>query len=259
MLTKRSVTAITQYGRKHGFENRTQEVIHTIEDMLPSLGAQSKSRVMINRIGITLLQENVTVIAPSCPDYSHTRGKYDFTSVGAGVPLLSRLHIEFLEHIATLVPRMRCEIVVADQEVSDEALCKKIGHTKDGFLSLIHRSIAATSEYVAPKGWCVAAMTERFPELEALETVITKEIASDQSLQSRLKHDTLARSDMYRMIGVYDTEAMHRRTIRTAAQYCALAHIAARDKLLVCNHETVNLGWYNRYGAAVLHNPISVY
>ena len=259
MITKRNWAAIMQYAQSHQLEHRMDQVFETLKVILPLLGTQSQSRAMINRIGIVLLQEKVRVVAPSCPDYAHNDGRYNFTTVGDGVPLLSQLHIQFLETITPAIPHAHCEIVVADQEAEDTALCRKIGQTQEGFLDTIHKSILATQEYISNKGWTVSAMTSRFPELRSLEIATAEQIASDPHLQYRIDNDTRARSTMYEKIGVYDFANMRQRTIKTASQYGALAQIAARDKLLVCNHETVNLGWYNRYNAAVLHNPVSVY
>jgi len=102
-------------------------------------------------------------------------------------------------------------------------------------------------------------MTKRFPDLRNLEEEISAEIEANPNLRPRITSDTIARQEMYQKIGVWDIEAMRKRTIATAAQYSALAKIAARDGLLICNHETVNLAWYNEYQAAVLHNPVSIY
>lgn len=259
MITNRNWAAIMQYAEINKLEHRFEQALEALKGLLPLVGPQSQSRAMINRIGITLLQEEVRIVAPSCPDYSHRHGKYDFTTVGAGIPLLSQVHIQFLETIAHVIPHAHYEIVVADQEAKDDALSRKIGHSHESFLELIHKSIRATQNYVRSKGWTVTAMTTRFPELTSLEVTTAEQIANDRQLQDRINSDTRARSLMYQKIGVHDFAAMRQRTIRTAAQYSALAQIAARDNLLVCNHETVNLGWYNRYNAAVLHNPVSVY
>ncbi len=259
MITKRNWAAIMQYAKKHQLENRVEPALCVLEDILPILGSQSHSRVMIGRIGIILLQETVTIVAPSCPDYSHVNGKYDFNGVGTGLPLLSHLHIAFLDRLATKIPKANYEIVVADQEAEDVALCTRTSLTQAEFSDKIHQSIKTTSEHLATRGWMVSAMTERFPELRRLELEVAREIANDPCLYDRIRSDTMARSNMYKSIGVCNFEDMRLRTIKTASQYGALARIAAQEQILICNHETVNLGWYNRYNAAVLHNPISVY
>lgn len=259
MITKRNHSAICQYAKNHQLEDRVEPTLSVLKNILPILGPQSHSRVMINRIGIILLQETVTVVAPSCPDYSHMNGRYNFNGVGTGLPLLSQLHIAFLDNLATNLPNANYEIVVADQEAEDTALCARTGLTQAEFSEKIHQSIKTTSEHLATRGWKVSAMTKRFPNLRYLENEVADEITNDAGLYDRIRSDTMARSNMYRSIGVQNFEDMRLRTIRTASQYGALARIAAREQILICNHETVNLGWYNRYNAAVLHNPISVY
>ncbi len=259
MIPKRNLSAITQYARTNGLESNVERALTALEAILPALGPQSHSRVMVNRIGIILLQETVTIVAPSCPDYTHTNGKYDFNGVGTELPLLSRLHISFLDSLATKLPTANYEIVVADQEAEDVTLCVRTGLTQTEFIEKIHQSIKTTSEHLTTRGWRVSAMTVRFPDLRRLEQEVAEEIANDKDLCDRIRSDTMARSNMYQSIGVRNFEDMRLRTIRTASQYGALAQIAAHEQILICNHETVNLGWYNRYNAAVLHNPISVY
>lgn len=259
MITRRNECAIRQYAKRHDCEARVPLVLDTLRQTLPLLGTQSHGRAMINRIGIALLQEQIRIITPSCPDYSHANGKYNFHTVGDGVPLLTQVHTAFLDTILPLLPHAQCEIVVADQEADDGILCHRVNTTRAVFLERIHASIEATRRYVADRGWTVHAMTKRFPDLHDLEVAHATAIADDRSLQARIRSDTIARSAMYRCLGIHTMEDMIQRTIRTAAQYSALATIAARDTVLICNHETVNLGWYNRHHAAVLHNPISVY
>lgn len=259
MIPKRNQSAIAQYARTNGLESNIERAFTALEAILPTLGPQSHSRVMLNRIGCILLQETVTVVAPSCPDYSHVNGKYDFNGVGTGLPLLSQLHISFLDSLVTKLPNANYEIVVADQEAEDTALCARTCLTQTEFSEKIHQSIKATGEHLTTRGWKVSAMTKRFPDLRRLEQEVAEEITNDHDLCNRIRSDTVARSNMYQRIGVFDFEDMQLRTIRTASQYGALAQIAAQEQILICNHETVNLGWYNRYNAAVLHNPISVY
>lgn len=258
MLTTRNKRAIRQYSETHGLEHQTEEVFEALGQLLPILGAQSQTRQMINRIGCLLLHENVSIVAPSCPDYSHKGGIYTFGEVGEGVPLLAQLHIKLLAKISNILPNVRCELVVADQESQDAALCDKVALTQRQFLSRIETSVKKTADFIGDSCF-VSKMTERFPDLLDLEEKFSGLLRSDETMSRRIRNDTKARSAMYRNIGVYDELEMYNRTVRTAAQYCALAHIAARDRLLVCNHETVNLTWYNQQKAAVLHNAVSIY
>lgn len=259
VLSNRNKMAIAQYARTNNLLPRLDEVWNVLEHILPHLGEQSHSRQMITRIGTTLLRDEVTIVAPSCPDYSHRNGKYTFDSVGSGVPLLASLHIKLLEKIAHLIPRVKVEILIADQESRDAALCHRIRLSQSDFCSHIERSRDALGEFVHGLGWAAGLMTTRFPDLLLLEAYWLNQIRSDSSLKQAILSDTIARGDMYHRIGVTVDVEMIERTMQTAAQYSALAHIAARDGLLICNHETVNLSWYNRHGAPVLHNAVSIY
>lgn len=259
MLNHRNKLAIQQYARFNHLSHRTGEVFGALDKILPVLGEQSQSRQMINRIGRLLLHDRVTIVAPSCPDYSHRNGIYTFESVRDGVPLLARLHCKFLNNIERYIPsRVTCEIMIADQEAEDEVLCSRLRVTEQEFKKRIDASVEATREFV-PDGWQVHKMMTMFPDLSELETKFSLEIQADRNLAYTIELDTYARMGMYQKIGVYDLESMRRRTLRTAAQYCALGYIAKRDGLLICNHNTVNLAWYNTQGVAILHNAVSIY
>lgn len=259
MLTIRNQRAIKQYARQHGFTDRIDEVFEVLENILPHLGEQSHSRQAINRIGSMLLHDEVNVVAPSCPDYSNDNGVYTFKSVGGGVPLLAQLQIQLLKKLEKHIQRLNIYILIADQEAEDKALRSMSQISKDEFRKQVESSIDATQKLVSCKSWRVTHMTKHFPDLMDLEKEFSQEILRESSLIDRIRHDTSKRAEMYHKIGVHDFGEMRMRTIKTAAQYCALAHIAVRDNLIISNHETVNLTWYNRYGAAVLHNAVSIY
>jgi hypothetical protein len=259
MLTNRNRQALKQYAVTKGLEARLEESLATLEEILPQLGEQSQSRQMINRIGALLMQEEVIIVAPSCPDYSHINGRYTFGKIGGGIPLLAEVHCSLLSKLSTKIPRAKYQIVVADQEVNDQALCARLAVSKEDFLAKIKESVLSLRSNLPDSTWTVDLMTKRFPDLLSLEERLRGEINANANLRARIISDTISRSGMYQKIGVYDSIEMRQRTITTAAQYSALANIAARDGLLVCNHETVNLAWYNEYQAAVLHNPVSIY
>ena len=259
MLTSRNIRAIQQRARETSSSARVDEVLETLRAILPLLGEQSHSRQMINRIGYALLGDTITVVAPSCPDYSHDAGVYTFSSVGGGVPLLARLHIALLDKIVPHMPRAVCEIVLADHEADEPVLCAKVGKTRAAFLDSVHASASAVRELVAGRGWKVSNMTDRFPNLIRFEKEFEASITADLSLSMRITSDTISRRGMYEMLGVREVEDMRRRTVRVAAQYCAMGHLSCRDGFMICNHQTVNLSWYNDQGATVLHNAVSVY
>ncbi len=259
LLQSRNMRAIEQYARSHGVTHRLTSTLATLERLLPQLGSQSHSRQAINQIGIYLLQDTVKIVAPSCPDYQHCDGKYTFDGVGRLVPLLAQRHIALLSEITTLLPRASVEIVVADQEVDDVRLCQRVKKTRPEFLSDIQASCDAVAATVATRGWSVSLMTTRFPDLLAFERDESLRIANNRAWSARIDSDTFARQAMYHKVGVTDWSEMRQRTIRTAAQYAALARIASRENFAVCNHDTVNLTWYKEYNAVVFHNPISIY
>lgn len=259
MLTNRNRHAIQQYARVKGHERSVDEVFQILEAILPRLGNQSKSRPMVNRIGYLLLSNRVTIVAPSCPDYSHKNSCYTFDSLGDNVPLLAKMQVRLLDEIVKYISNCICEILVADQESEDELLQSRLRVTKTEFEKAIGRSVRATRAFVEAKSYKVTPMTKRFPKLRELEKQFAEALATDAKLRQRIITDTMSRSNLYHKLGLWDFEAMKRRTIKTAAQYCALAKIAADGGLLVCNHDTVNLTWYNLHGCAVLHNAVSIY
>jgi hypothetical protein len=259
MLTKRNRAAIFQVACKSNQQDQVERVYTELESILPLLGEQSRSSGMIFRIGSLLLKPEVRVVAPSCPDYAHEAGKYTFSGVGRGVPLLTSLHLKLFDQLAPHLPQARFEIVIADQEAEDGRLCQKIGKASHEFSEDIEASAAATREKLGARPYEIHLMTKRFPTLRALEGKFACLLEADPETKSRLLSDSIARSHMYRQLGVDSTDEMYHRTVRTAAQYCALARLAAKESFLVCNHETVNLGWYNREQAAVLHNAVSIY
>ena len=259
MVLDRTESFLRQYARKTGQADRLSYVLATLSVILPHLGDRSHSRVMQNRIGQLLFAETITVVAPSCPDYSHEDGLYTFTKLGSSIPLLAVQHHGLLMALKRHVTGLRCEILVADLEATDEAIQKKVGLAEAEFKSRVASSIAVTSRAFKPVGIEVHAMSERFPRLATLKQQFFSTMHADEQLYARFATDTIARSGMYRKLGITDPELMLVRTIKTAAEYAALATLAEAEGVLICNHETVNLSWYTLYGAALLHNPVSLY
>lgn len=259
MLTKRNRAAIYQAATKNGYLDQVDRVYHQLEMILPLLGLQSQSNTMIYRIGLQLLKQPVRIVAPSCPDYAHQKGKYTFTNLGDGVPLLSQLHLELFDRLIPHLSQAQFEIVLADQEADDVALCLRTGKTHKEFLSLVRDSAMSIKSHIGNRPYQTYLMTDRFPTLRRLESEFGSTIGKNAQTMSRIQIDTIARSEMYRQLGVTSRDEMLSRTIRTAAQYCALASLAVTENFLVCNHDTVNLGWYNHQQAAVLHNNVSIY
>ena len=253
-------SALHQAARQRGVSlDRVEEAAVATRTLVALCGEQSTSRQMQFRIGVALLSGNVHIVAPVCPDYTHENGKYTFRGVGGGTSLLAQLQIRFLRNIVQQLTACRVTLIVADHEADDGALCVALGKSQDEFRSLIQESVQATRDAVKNFGWGAEAMTDVIPSLVAEEREEAEAIRTDHALLSRVMTDTICRSNMYAKIGRFTGEEMVERTIRTAAQYRVMGRFAARNNLLVSNHSTVNLSWYREAGAAVLHNPVSVY
>ncbi len=241
--------------------DRVSLVIDKLKLLLPECGEFSRTHMMRFRVGHCLLNNSVpTILAPACPDYSHTNGRYDFRSVGRGVSLLAQHQISFLRRITPLIGACNVVILIADHEADDDGLCNAIHKTRDEFRDAIHSSIEAVNTEVAALGWRGVAMTAFVPTLISDEAREMTRISGASELQARIDVDTQARRSMYHKLNCFDQNEMRQRTIRTASQYVAMGEFAGKHNYLVANHTTVNLAsWYSRTPAAVLHNPVTVY
>lgn len=254
------LSALKQEARRHGMvQEKIEKVASVTRALVEMCGEQSRSRQMMQRIGSVLLTEGLRVIAPACPDYAHKDGQYTFRGIGGGVPLLVELQIRFLERISQLIPDLKATILLADHETDDQALCAAVGKSREEFLCLVNESILLTQARVDKHGWEARAMTSLIPNLVCREKEEIEKIRADSNLGFRIASDTIFRRKMYLKIASFTAEEMVERTLRTAAQYRVMAQFVRDSNFLVCNHSTVNLVWYREAGAAVLHNPVSVY
>jgi len=258
---KRLFKSLAQEARRTGRPSedvsRVCERVRLISDIC---GEQTSSHQMLFRLGTTLLRGDVHIIAPACPDYSHQDGKYTFRTLGSGVSLLAEHQIAFLKRVSDILDS-RFTILIADQEALDSGLQKALGLSMEDFQRRVLGSLRATQEIVQPLGWAAEAMTSFFPDLLEREEEEEEAILADSSLLPKVERDSYFRSEMYRKIlGPLSTlEQFRERTLRTAAQYRAVAALAANKGLVVSNHSTTNLSWYKTAGTAVLHNAVSVY
>lgn len=238
-----------------------QDALKILPEILTLCGEFSQTRKMAVRIGKIFIQTKpVEIIAPACPDYSHCNGKYTFEALNNGVSLLALKHIEFLKKVLHFLPKTKITILMADQEAYDPELCRVTGKNREEFRELVMQSIKATQEVVTEFGWTVKPITEAIPEITTQENEFITMLQSNPKFLYRLQMETISRIDMYRKIRRdFTREEMLSRTIRTAAQYLAFGHHAAKNNALVCNHTTANLSWYLQTEAAVLHNSISIY
>ena len=232
----------------------SEKVFEVLEAILPLLGEHSQSRQMQGRIGIALLQGVLRIIAPSCPDYAHLDGKYTFNHVGSGIPLMVEQHISLLDKLMPLLPQASCEVLIADQEVLDAAMCKRMGISEGEFADRINASVEMVRTTVANRGWQTRKMTDRFPTLLNLEAEFELKVACNGELSGRLSTQILAKQEVWALIGVCSPEDLRKRAIRSAGQHYALAHMAVTENLVICNQPVMNFPWYNDLGATVFHN-----
>ncbi len=260
---RRIRTSLNNEARQTGRdEGEVTAVIEVLATLLELCGEASSARKMVFRIGQTLLQSQLRpmIWAPACPDYDHENGQYNFQGLNGGVSLLTQQHIAFLHQVIEVLPLATVTILVADQEAEDIELCRVCGKTPEEFHELVTESIMTTREAVAELGWTVEPMTAAIPDFHEQEQAIAARFLDDPTLKQRIKSETWQRAKMYYRIRLSFTHAeMEQRTVRTAAQYVMLGEYTRNNSYLICNHTTTNLSWYKDAGAAVLHNPISVY
>ena len=235
-------------------------VTKTVGQVLQLSERVDLSKQMMQRIGICLIKDGGHILAPACPDYTHSNGVYTFKGINGGVSLLAQLHIKFLQQVTAIIPDCKVTILIADHEADDDALCQAISKDRVEFAKLIGQSVEKTSLAVKEFGWSAQAMTTVIPDLVAREEYNMKLIRSSPQFEARIRTDTAARMKMYRQINRnFTVPEMIERTIRTAAQYLAMGEVAVEKQIIICNHSTVNLCWYKEAGTAVLHNPVTVY
>lgn len=253
--------ALSQQLRQTPDLMRLEFAMELLPQVIQLCGEHSRHRRMVLKIARALSVERPTIYAPCCPDYSHDGQRYNFRGLGSGVSLLAEKHLEFLaERVSPLLPRARIIFLIADQEADDPDLVTAAGISHAEFMRRIQLSLDALRVRTAAYGWEAGFMTEQIPGLREQEAMFAQALRSDQAKSARIQTETLARSPMYRMIRPnMAVPQMLERTIRTAAQYLIMGELAARQNALICNHTTTNLAWYGETGAALLHNPISVY
>jgi hypothetical protein len=256
------VKGIIYRGVKRGLitEAFASDVYSHLHSLVLLCGEYSRSRSMLYKLAMSLLNPPVTILAPACPDYSHSSSVYTFNGIGGGVSLLAEKHIAFLERVAKVLPEMLVIIAVADHEADDPLLCGKVSKTREEFLLLVESTRMKIQETVSSYGWSSVLMTQLIPNLVADEAMIFDEIKGNPDFRQRIISETISRSDMYYKISASLTdEEMKDRTIKTAAQYLALARFAVGRGMLVCNHTTTNLSWYLQTDVTLIHNDVEVY
>ncbi len=254
--------ALRQQARKQalGME-KVDSVMQILENVNSIVGPSTQARQVIVRLGYYLLSnESIKVLAPCCPDYTHVEGKYTFQGLRGGISLLAEKHISFVEKLAEIYPNVEVLFLYADHEGDDYELLASTKTSREDFATQVENSVKTTRNKVSQNGWRVEKMTDVITTLLDDETRIIEEISNDSRYTARFNSETISRMEMYRRIRrSMQVEEMKRRTIKTAAQYIALANFAHQAGYIICNHTTTNLAWYLQTDALFLHNPISVY
>jgi hypothetical protein len=263
MISERIVKALRQEARTLCVsQSMLNQVVVTLDQLLALCGEASRGRQVAIRIGKVLMRTGLspTILAPCCPDYSHKQGVYDFVSLGGGISLLAQHQIAFLTQVQEAIPDAKVRSLIADQEAEDPELCRKCGVTTEEFRALVALSVKETRSAVAARGWEVLPMTIAVPDFYEIEGITREELRSNASLRNRLTSESIQRSSMYERINRnFTNEEMFERTVRTAAQYLMLGRYASVNDMLVSNHTTTNLSWYNDAETATLHNPVAIY
>ena len=179
-------------------------------------GINSQTRPNIIRMAKILLENpNPVILAPSCPDFSHLNGKYNFESLNGGVPLLAQKQIEFIQNVRAILPNCQPIILLADAEIDDEEMLRKVNVNKTQFRELINNSLVATEILCRPLDIEVKLMTDYIQNLREQELACGKIIESQ--MISRINAETISRQNMYTKINPDFTQSqMIDRTTRTA-------------------------------------------
>ena len=259
----RTKSALRQAFRGQGRDDRIESVMGFLPALLERCGEASQGRIAALRLARAWVSEEgrPRVYAPSCPDYGHDGTNYTFRGLGRGVSLLAERHLEFLGSLQECVPGgLEVSILVADQEVEDTEIVTSLGVTPSEFSARVADTLHATRTRVQSLGWHAEFMTTVLPGLKAAEESCLRELLGTPTYRARLTVDAIGRRSLYASINPrMRPEDMLRRTARVAAQYLALGRYAAKAKVVVCNHTTLNLSWYKQTEVGLLHNPVCVY
>jgi hypothetical protein len=239
----------------------SRELLEHIIRIANISGPYTQTKEGMQKLAEILIQNpQPIIIAPACPDYSHQNGQYDFEKLHSGVSLLAQLQIQYLQQILQIIPGCKPIILLADGEVEDEAIRRKLKESREGFLKKVSNSLQATRAIAEPLGIQAEYMTAYIPNILAREKELAQVIEAAPGLRARVVHDTLKRRGMYRTIDpCMSVEDETARTLRTSAQYLAVGEYATQKSLVVSNHTTTNLAYYLDTRNALLHNPVKIY
>lgn len=254
--------SLRQIARQLGYvPERSNGIPEQVERLVSLSGAGCYSRARLLKLGTALVRtQPAHILAPCCPDYSHSGGRYNFQNLGGGVSLLATRHIDFLKRVAVVLPTARVTFLMADLEAEDADIRAAVRKERAEFQQLVEQSLHATRTAIQPSGWNAEMMTTFIPDLAMREKEIATWIHGNDGFRNRITTEAISRKEMYfRIKSRYHAGEMEQRTIRTAAQYVALGRYAAEHGMVICNHTTTNLAWYAETEAGIIHNPVAVY
>lgn len=243
-------------------------------DNLPSIKApqgKAQRKVLAEYIKRATLEEPITIFVGSCPDYSHSFGMYDHESLGNGVPFLTQIHGQNDMVLLTILERHNIPyqyiVMVADVEAMDEVFCERYAEgSRETFLEMCRQSQLASGGYLRGLGLNGQARSSSFFEEFGMESfmrmqsayqeVLAERVFEDNSFEYRVTLDIIKRGKMYNKLYGHllkdmnykeSAEFLVGRTIRTMAQYLALARLAtSKVKFpMFINHPTTNVGLFN--------------
>lgn len=214
-------------------------------------------------------QENpLRIYIGTCPDYSHTAGRYTFEALGDDIPLLTRVHLENDRPLFNLLDQHEIQfevrILLADVEGSDGYFCDRYtGGSEAEFMSRCASSVERTGAFLERyqehyrTGRFVSSTffeefgRDRFLNLETAYGIRVEELRdANQTVAKRISNDTQARRELYRRLyGTPGPQFLEQRTIRTMAQYLALGHlISDYEPTTMVLHQTTNRRLVNDRG-----------
>jgi hypothetical protein len=219
-------------------------------------GEYTSKRSILVRIGTLLIKKRSLILIPVCPDYTHENGLYTMENLHDGVSLVALKHFEFVAELKNIVPDLEMLVLLADHEADDQLLCSAMKLTREEFLGRILMS----KEKITGLGYECMLMTDCIPDLMSDERKMIDQISVHPSHQRQIDYDTSKRAELYDKIDTsMSWETRRMRTIKTAAQYSVLGSFCNEHEWMVCNHTTTNLSWYDKYEAAIIHNPVKIY
>jgi len=247
--------------------------IHELE--LP--GNKSERNILKQGLQRALEGQVMTFYVGSCPDYSNDGVRYTHESLGDGVPLLTRHHIEVGTNLVEALKRsgVNCtmKIMVADVEAVDDVFCERFTNgDEDEFIERCIRSMQATAAVLPGEAFKSSSFFNEFGRERFLEIqngylrVLARHREEDNTFGHRVMVDTLARDTLYRRMypRVYSNgmttsvrnEFLIERTMRTMAQYLTLGRLIGEEKgpVAIINHPTTNSNMFNKRGRFLLES-----